>query len=81
MAVIRFQMLSYVFVHFHMLSYALYAFSMLLVCFNMLLFAFICFMSLLEQQEEEMMLTLCLTGFCSAEAGKNLPRLIYCWIF
>ena len=28
-------------------------------------------MSLLEQQEQEMMLALCLTGFCSAEAGKN----------
>ena len=53
-----------------MLSYALY---MLLLCLNMLLFAFICFMSLLEQeeQEEQMTLTLCLTGFCSAEAGKK----------
>ena len=47
---------------------------MLFICFNMLLFAFICFMSLLEQeeQEEQMTLTLCLTGFCSAEAGKNV---------
>ena len=28
-------------------------------------------MSLLEEEQQEMMLALCLTGFCSAEAGKN----------
>ena len=27
--------------------------------------------SLEEEQQQEMMLTLCLTGFCSAEAGKK----------
>ena len=35
----------------------------------MLLYALLCFMSSLEQQE--MMLALCITGFCFAEAGKN----------
>ena len=36
----------------------------------MLLYALLCFMSSLEQ-EQEMMLALCITGFCFAEAGKN----------
>ena len=48
-----------------MLSYAFY---MLLNAFPMLLYALFCFMSSLEQQ---MMLALCITGFCFAEAGKN----------
>ena len=48
-----------------------YAFMRFLYAFPMLLFALLCFMSSLEQQEEEMMLALCITGFCFAEAGKN----------
>ena len=28
-------------------------------------------MSLLEEEQQEMTLTLCLTGFCSVEAGKK----------
>ena len=38
------------------------------------LLALTCIMSSLEQQQqEEMTLTLCITGFCFAEAGKNVP--------
>ena len=61
-------MLSYAFIRFHMLSYALYAlirFYMHSTCYNMLLKAKV------SQQEEEMMLALCITGFCFAEAGKK----------
>ena len=43
---------------------------MLLNAFPMLLYALLCFMSSLEE-EEQMMLALCITGFCFAEAGKN----------
>ena len=42
----------------------------LLNAFPMLLYALLCFMSSLEQ-EQEMMLALCITGFCFAEAGKK----------
>ena len=70
-----FHMLSYTFICFHMLSYDCicfhtlsYAFYMLSYAFCMLLYAFTCFYMLLldklsEQQEEEEMLPLCLTGF------------------
>ena len=68
-----FHMLSYAFIRFHMLSYAfiriIYAlirFYMHSTCYNMLLKA-----KVSQQQEEEMMLALCITGFCFAEAGKN----------
>ena len=68
-AFIRFHALSCAFIRFHMLSYAFIRFH---ICFytllNAFIYVFICSMSLLEEQ---MMLTLCLTGFCSAEAGKN----------
>ena len=67
-----FHMLSYAFIRFHILSYAfiriIYAlirFYMHSTCYNMLLKAKV------SQQQEEMMLALCITGFCFAEAGKN----------
>ena len=72
-AFICFHTLSYAFIRFHMLSYAfipiIYAlirFYMHSTCYNMLLKA-----KVSQQQEEEMMLALCITGFCFAEAGKK----------
>ena len=53
-----------------------YAFMRFLYAFPMLLFALLCFMSSLEQQQQEMMLALCITGFCFAEAGKKNGSLI-----
>ena len=74
-AFIRFHTLSYAFIRFHTLSYAfipiIYAlirFYMHSTCYNMLLKAKV------SQQQEEMMLALCITGFCFAEAGKNVLR-------
>ena len=55
-------MLSYVFIR---IIYALIRFYMHSTCYNMLLKAKV------SQQQEEMMLALCITGFCFAEAGKK----------
>ena len=54
-----------------MLSYAFY---MLLYPFMHFLYALICFNMLLKAKvsQQEMMLALCITGFCFAESGKNL---------
>ena len=60
-----FDMLIYVFICFHTLLYAFIRFHMLAKCFYMLLKAKV------SQQQEEMMLALCITGFCFAEAGKK----------
>ena len=60
--VLRLYILLYAFVHFCMLLYAF-------------INAFKCFIGLLEEEyQHEMMLALCLTGFCFAEASKTLEK-------
>ena len=83
-----FHMLSYTFIRFHTLSYAFKCFHMLSYAFiSMLSYAFIriiyalirfymhstCYNMLLKAKvSQEMMLALCITGFCFAEAGKKV---------
>ena len=77
-AFICFHMLCYAYIPLHMLSYAFNAF----IRFHTLSYAFICMLRSLNmltccimsslEEEQEVMLTLCLTGFCSAEAGKKV---------
>ena len=62
----RLHMISYTYICLHTLSYTFICFLYAFKCFY---YAFLCFMSSLEQQE--MMLALCITGFCFAEAGKK----------
>ena len=80
-AFISFYTLSYVFICFHTLSYALIHFHTLSYAFIRIIYALIrfymhstCYNMLLKakvSQQQEMMLALCITGFCFAEAGKN----------
>ena len=58
----------------HMLSNAFLCFpmlDMLFICFNTLLYAFYMLLKAKVSQQQEMMLALCITGFCFAEAGKK----------